>query len=449
MNLVRLAKGPVARRLISGFGANMLGKIWALLIQLLSVPVLTVAWGGGGYGVWLMISTVPTFIALSDFGLGTAAGVDMTRSISRSDTEGALRAYQSVWVFLTLVTGAVCGTAVAGALIWGYAFPASEPGAAFTHQEIALTAAICIAYAFVSMQTGIQRIVFQATNKYAFGTFLYDIWFLIGGLGVIAAAWCGRGIVSAALALLISRVIGNVVTSVLLRRSEPWARQGWRHADRATLRRLMQPSMAALSLTLANSFGLQGVVLTVGWFLGPVAAATFGTCRMLTRIPLQLSGLVTRASLPELIRAQAADNASLTRRLMQINIGLSVAAVAPIVTVLTIFGNTILARISHGKLHASVAVFALLGAGAVLSAAWSSLGSLLMAENRQGSYGYLALIVYLASAATPFVFRADLTPTLLVLCGAEVVILLRVVQATAKFGRAAAATVGKSMINAN
>jgi O-antigen/teichoic acid export membrane protein len=437
MNIRILESRPVARRLVSGFGANMLGKIWALLIQFLQVPVLTAAWGGNGYGVWLMIVTVPTFIALSDFGLGTAAGVDMTRAISRGDYTSALRVYQSVWIFLTCVTATICVIVITGICIWLNFFNEGDDSIAtgFTKEQIAVSAAICVAYAFVTMQASIQKIVFQATHKYAMGTFLNDIWFLIGGLGVICVGLLKGGIVAAAVVLLSTRVLGAIVTTASLRRSESWAKQGWSYAERTTLARLMRPSLAALSLTLANSVGLQGVVLTIGWFIGPAAAASFGTCRMLTRIPLQFSGLVVRASLPELIRAQESKNRGLTRRLMRINVGLSVAVVAPFAVALTLLGQTILTHISHGELSAPPLTFALLGLAATLSAGWASLGNLLLAENRQASYGYLAVVVYAACALSPALFRISMTPTLVVQCLAEALILLQVIRASSNAQR--------------
>lgn len=432
MGKFALGRRPVALRLVSGFGANMLGKIWVLLIQLVQVPVLTSAWGSNGYGVWLMIITIPTFIALSDFGLGTAAGVDLTRAVSRGDYVLALRIYQSVWAFLTFVSGVVCLSAIVATYAWlilterPYVITSGE----IDFSSIFLTISLCIAYSFFGMQSSIQKVVFQATNKYALGTIINDLWFLGGGIGVLCVGMFKGSMVYASLALLGVQFAGFIVSTLVLCRSEPWARQGWRHADMATIKRLIHPSLAALSLTLANSVGLQGVVLTIGVFLGPATAATFGTCRMLSRIPLQFSGLVVRASLPELIRAREAGDSLLTKQLMRINVGLSVAVVAPMAFLLILIGQNVLSHISHGQLSASWSTFALLGLAATLNACWASLGSLLLAENRQSAFGYLAIIVYMGCAASPVFFRTALMPTLLLQCLAEALILAQVVRTT-------------------
>ena len=50
-----------------GLGANMMGKFWVIATQLVCVPVLTWKWGANGYGVWLMLTTVPSYVALTSF----------------------------------------------------------------------------------------------------------------------------------------------------------------------------------------------------------------------------------------------------------------------------------------------------------------------------------------------------------------------------------------------
>ena len=60
-------------RLLRGVGANLLGKFWVVLSQTVTVPVMLTIWGAKGYGVWLMIWAVPSYVTLSDFGFGSAA----------------------------------------------------------------------------------------------------------------------------------------------------------------------------------------------------------------------------------------------------------------------------------------------------------------------------------------------------------------------------------------
>ncbi|MDF2142042.1 hypothetical protein [Paenirhodobacter sp. CAU 1674] len=416
-----LLASPVARRLLGGFGANLLGKVWAMAIQLISVPVLTKAWGLDGFGIWRMISTIPAYLALSDFGLGTAAGIDITRSVAREDRPEALRAFQTVWLFLTAVT---CGVAILvglGLAIW-LELAGASAAAGPSRGDIAITAIFVTLGALFGAQMSIRKVVYQATHKYALGTALNDLGFLAQGIVVIAVALSGGGIVAAAVAGAVATGAMLVIYARVLARLEPWCRIGFAASDRATLRRLLHPSLAAFALTAANSFGLQGVVLTIGWTMGPAVAAVFATARLMSRIPLQFSSLLTRASLPELTRALVAGNAQLVARLMRLNLALTAAVMVPAAAALALWGPQLLARLSGGEMQAGWLVLALLGLAALANGVWTTLGTRLLAMNRQSDYAWLVLGLYALVALSPFVAGGRLEFVAFVAAVVEVVV---------------------------
>lgn len=419
-------RSAVTQRLLKGFGANSLGKFWALLIQLISVPVLTSAWGLEGYGVWLMIATIPVYLGLSDFGLGTAAGVDMTAAMALNDRPAALQAFQSVWLFMTAVTAIVATAVILGALVWGYR--ADElPGQTFAPMRTAGAIGFITLAALLMIQMSILKTVFQATHKYALGTVILDLASLSDGLIVIVIALLGGDVLWAALGMLGMRLVSLIVFHGIQARLEPWCHPGWAMANRQTLRRLMHPSLSALALTLANSLGLQGIVLTLGLTMGPAVAAVFASTRMLTRIPLQFATLLSRASLPELTRAQIEGRTDLTRRLMRANVGLALISVLPFALVLTIWGNTILKWLSNGQMTADTGSFVLLGAAATLNALWNVLGMKLLATNRQNVFAWAALILYAACSALPLLPHISYLSVLASITIAELMILLRII----------------------
>jgi hypothetical protein len=79
----------VARRLISSFGATILGPAVTVLVQLVNVPVMLRFWGPELYGEWLLLSAIPTYLLLTDMGFGNVAGSDMTIRVNAGDREGA------------------------------------------------------------------------------------------------------------------------------------------------------------------------------------------------------------------------------------------------------------------------------------------------------------------------------------------------------------------------
>lgn len=424
-------RSVVFQRLLKGVGANSLGKAWALLIQLISVPILTSSWGIESYGVWLMISTIPVYLSLSDFGLGTAAGVDMTTAMAREDRPAALRAFQSVWLFMTALTAVIAICIVAGALYWGYHFESSNE-TIIAAKRIAYAIIFVTLASFLMIQVSIWKTAFQATHKYALGTVISDLASLLDGLAVISIAALGGDIVFAAIGMLGARIVSTAACYIVLSRLEPWCRPGLSMANGATIRRLTKPSLAALALTLANSLGLQGIVLSIGWTMGPTIAATFATTRMLTRIPLQFSTLLSRASIPELTRAQVEGHDDLTRKLMKANIVLALCSMIPFAIALYFWGPNLLSRLSHGTMATPPLAFALLGIAATLNSLWSTLGAKLLATNQQSAYSSLVLSLYAICAASPFIRNIDLFSILGLIAISEALVLIKIVTLRSK-----------------
>ena len=54
-----------------------------------------------------MLFTIPSYLALGDFGFATAAGVDMTMKVARGDREGTLVTYHSAIAAITFVSTTV------------------------------------------------------------------------------------------------------------------------------------------------------------------------------------------------------------------------------------------------------------------------------------------------------------------------------------------------------
>jgi O-antigen/teichoic acid export membrane protein len=415
---IRLPTGPVARRLASGSAANLLVKVLILLIQLATIPLLTEAWGVDGYGAWLILVTIPTFIALSDLGFGSAAGIELTKAVARGDLQAADGIFQNVWTLLTLISAvvAVLGLAV---VVWMALYPQSL-SSVFPNSALAAAAALVVVFALLGVQTSVLFIVFQATNRYTTGALILGMGAPMEAAAMLTVAAIGGGILWAALAMLAGRLLNAIWLYSYIRRHEPWFHFGWQQVGRRTIQGLIAPSLATLSLTAASAVVLQGVVLALGWAAGAAAVAVFSAVRLLTRIPLQFSGLVTRASVPELTRSQVGGNRRLTRRLLVANVGFALLTTLPFLAVLAFFGPDLLRMISGENLTAPAQLFLVLSVAATLNAIWSAAGSPLVADNQHWRFAYWYLLMCAVAAAVPLLFgEAALVPTAIAMAIAE------------------------------
>lgn len=398
--LERLRTGTMARRLAEGVAANVLGRAWLLIVQLLSIPILVSHWGVEGYGAWLMLVTIPTYILLSDFGFGTAASVELTRKSANHDVAGSLEIFHSAWIVLTTMSlgiGIVVFLA-ASAMLNG--LPA-EDIAHFGNLHINL--ALVVVYALLTMQTQLPLLVFRATKKYALGTLLFDTLVFGEGLLQLGSVAIGGNITTSLAVLLVTRLVTLFVCYLVLRRDEGWVRLGISHARWATIRHLIGPSSGAVALNLANSLVIQGVLLTLGMATGTAAVAVFATSRFIARAPLLFSGFVTRASIPEITRAIEVGQIEQGRRLVQLNIGVALLFALPASIVLLLFGPQLLRLLSGGKILGGPEIFVPLVLGATVSTIWAGLATPLIATNRHSRFSYVYLAVSVGTVAVPFV----------------------------------------------
>ena len=97
----------IKRRLALGFASNWVGKLASTITQLVQVPVFFHFWATSVYGDWLIVNTIPTYLAFSSIGFGNVASNEMTMLNSAGDREGALRVFQSCWWLISLICAAV------------------------------------------------------------------------------------------------------------------------------------------------------------------------------------------------------------------------------------------------------------------------------------------------------------------------------------------------------
>jgi O-antigen/teichoic acid export membrane protein len=398
-----------------------MGKVWAILIQLVTVPVLSIKWGAAGYGTWLMINTVPTYVILSSFGFGTAAAIDMTRNYALGDRQRVLGVFQSVWVFITLILSSVVLLIF---LLWCFRGPlmALLPGVRVQPDTLD-AACILVVYAVAILEMSYVGAGFQCSGRYAQGTFLFDLAYPIEAIVFVGVCLLGGRMTIAALSITSVRVVALAAYYLRLQRHEPWMKLGWSHASMSTIRRLAHPAIASLSMTVSSALSLEGLVLTLGLFISPAATAVFATTRMVTRIPLQFVGLASRATLPEMAAAFSTGNKPLSANLVALNLGFTTAVAVPATIVLIVLGPFVVSLLSDHRLSASTELFVWLSLTALFQAAWNTVGQFLFAINKQHKFAYFYLALSGLAGASPVLLGHAATPAkaALVWCATEAV----------------------------
>ncbi|PAC30618.1 hypothetical protein BWI92_11320 [Flectobacillus sp. BAB-3569] len=94
MNILKSLFGD--RSIASSIGANLLTKVVLTISQLILIPIYLKYWGNIIYGDWLIITTIPNYLMISDFGLNATASNEFCRLIAQQKHQEAFKLFRAV-----------------------------------------------------------------------------------------------------------------------------------------------------------------------------------------------------------------------------------------------------------------------------------------------------------------------------------------------------------------
>jgi O-antigen/teichoic acid export membrane protein len=368
------------RRLIAGFGANTFSRLSTTLTQIFSVPVFLSHWGVHLYGEWILLNTIPSYLSLSDVGFGSVAGNEMTMLAATDDFEQALVVFQSVWVLTTVITS-VLGLLLIGAVWllplgrWLHMHAISSADA----KRIVLLLGLAV---LLGMQETLFQAAFRCVGKYPLGTMAKSLVVLTAFLSTMFGVWLHLSPVPVAELYVAVNVVGVFALWFLLRREVPWIRFGIRHAEWAVIRRLTGPALSFMSFPLVNALNLQGILVVIGYVLGPIAVVTFNTARTISRSAVQGMNLINNAIWPEMSTAFGAGAMDVARMLHRRACQISLLLCLSITLGVAILGDWIWKIWTVGKVPIDPVLLDIMLLQMVVSAFWFTSSVVPMATNQ-------------------------------------------------------------------
>lgn len=278
--------------IIKNTAANLFGMFGGVVVQLVSVGVLSRAWGAEHFGLWLLLTSIPTFLNLTDVGLTSAVTMRLTRYFSQNRH----RRYREL-ASTTLVTLLGICTAI---LVIGHIVAAtlSSVTADFPFKLWS----VIVIYSALSIISRYPLAIQKSTGNYSFGTVANDLLTLLETSCVIIVALFGYGIETGLYALLLGRAIHLVVSFFLLKRLD-FDKVATTSAARVIWIRLMlKPSLAAFTIPATAALSLQGTTALAATVVSMTAAASLGPLRTASRLSMQAANTITRAVMPIIAR---------------------------------------------------------------------------------------------------------------------------------------------------
>jgi O-antigen/teichoic acid export membrane protein len=367
------------RRLMVGFATTLVSKAAATVIQLVQVPVLFHFWGETVFGVWLILTGIPTYLSFSNAGFGSVAGNEMTMLMARKEQDKALSVFQSSWWLISLVLG-LTGAAMSVAL-WLLPMGRLLHIESISEHDVSWALFwLGLSVLFGQLEQLLQS-AYRCIVRYAYGTFMKSCLSLAAFGAQLVPVMMGYGPRTTAMVFALANITVTLILCIMVKRDIPWISYGWSHASFKEIKRLTRPALAFMGFPLGNALNIQGSQLAVNYALGADAVAVFGTARTVSRLALQVVEMVKNTVWPELSIAFGAGNMEVVRTLHRRACQIALFMSLSVVVIVAAFGPTFLHRWTLGKVPSSPGLVGLLLIVVVFYSLWSTSSTLVAAIN--------------------------------------------------------------------
>lgn len=373
-------RSAVLVRIRKGIGQMVVSQCVAAITPLMLVPLFLRAWGPAGYGRWLSLTAIVSYLALLDFGGQTFIGNLMAKEYAGGNADAMRRRLSEGLSIFTLISSGAC------CLLMVLAF--SLPAFTVLHHEIALTGGdravlVLMGGSFLlAIPGGVFATAYRSGGLFSRGLGVANCLKLAGLFGYAATLMAGLGPVAYATVWLGFGVIGTAFVVWDAPRNIPACRHPVISLDaaRAGLSHL-GGSLYFWMLSLGNAINQQGVIVVLSMIAGPTAVATYATHRTAASLVGYVPNLFQGPVFPELTFVHARQNIRGLRDLMR----LTLKSVVLLSTALGLFlwlAAPIAYRIWIGhRMQFDRQLYAILLLQAVLASAWTASGWGLMATN--------------------------------------------------------------------
>jgi O-antigen/teichoic acid export membrane protein len=384
------------RRVLLGIAAMFYSRVSISAAQLFLVPTLALSWGLPRYGQWLMLSTIPTFLAASDLGFGVTATMRLIAEVARGDIDEARLTYRAARTIVMILSAVVLTLAAPIVL----ALPASWLAVhnAMGSEDARFVIGLLCLYGLVGLQGQLFMAVARATGRIAQAIMIETTVGLAEALAVGVTALAKGSPVMAAAGLLVVRAISVAAMYVLSRRAAPW-RRGPSQKVGHRLRQMWRPAMAATLIPVSQALYLQGSAIAVGFAGGAAIVPIVTSLRTLSRIALQAIAIVAVPLMPEFAAMYVRSDRQRASLIVSGLIAISVIAGGGYALVLGFAGKPLIALWTGGSFVPPQAMVTLTAIGLAASVVWNPLSDLLLSINRHESFSIAYCICALLTAA--------------------------------------------------
>ena len=372
--------------------AQFVGLFLNIGIQVLAIPILLKYWGIDYYGEWLVIFSIPSYLGMSDLGLGTAASTEISLLLEDNNIKKANELLNSAFYFIQTVGFALFILL----LISLYAFPLHKILSLhiISESDFKVCFILLSIYIFLALAITLPQGLYRVIGQFPRGQFIsttfraleFTLFFLVVMLG-------GKAMM-AALAFLIIRVLYVLFIIIDIKTKAKWIAISSPNIKFSIIKPVLKPSLSLMAITAGQAILGQGLITVIGARASSSDVVKFSTARILVNFSKQVIGFLNLSYWGELTQAFAKNNIKyfikLISRLNQINFLCTIFGSI----FLYFFGVSIIKIWTRGQINIDIVFFNWLIVYIILDNLWSSNWTILMSINKH----LFTVIPYLISS---------------------------------------------------
>ena len=305
----------LTKSILANSAVNILQKIVKVFDQLLLVPFFLTAWGAAYYGEWLTLSIIPSVLAFSDLGFGSAVCNSFVLAYAAGKKQEAANLNKSGLLIIScsVLLGAILTVAL---LSFGKDFHLFDKSI-IPESDAILAVTFIIVARLLSFYSQLVEGYFRSARKAALGSLLGSVQSVVNILVGFCVLYWGCGIVGYSVSqFIVSILFICAYFSIGSRLIDLKSYKG--KILRSDIKLITTKGLGYMMTPVWQSIYFQGTTLVVRLILGPASVAVFNTVRTLCRSVNQLYSIINASIFPDLQYEYGRGNMATVHRLFRI-----------------------------------------------------------------------------------------------------------------------------------
>lgn len=338
---------------MKGLGATTMSRLFVIMAQIVQVPLLISSWGASGYGEWLALSAIASYLSYSGLSLSPTIKSEMTVLHAAGDLSALEGLFRGGWLAIWTIT--LCVGGIFELAIFFLPVLKELHLRHLTSNETTIVVSLIAVQVLMNIINGFNYAIISASGRYGAATLMdtlrqvFEFAAIILVIGVFH-----KGLPAAASIYALSAVLTLAICTGWTAALFPRIFFGAYLIPIKTIAQLVGPMLGGIGVNLGyNGLLVQAPRIIIASLAGPGAVATYAVSYMLlriVRIPLEIPS--TSAPL-ELTRAFGRSDREFMKNFLRLVTSISLWIAILVAPLVAVFGPFIVHWWGRGRINPS------------------------------------------------------------------------------------------------